>query len=232
MNFDLEWLLCFHFFWAFFCEIFDLSTSIWNLIFLIYFDFSFNFKHASVPKQYRDRTSISFRHDEKFCPVFIEHEAFKFSDYLASIGGLIGLIAGFSLISLVEICYHFLLYLASFRSSRRLFRRTYPEQDFRSIRTTFNQDHVIYQCSQYFFKFIEKSSVHGLTYTTKKGVPLSGRVFWMTFTIISATTCGFLIKDVLKNAELNPITFQIDEEIWKVEDVSFWKYCQFFSYQW
>lgn len=141
---------------------------------------------------------------------------------MASVGGLVGLIAGVSVISLVEFVYHFIVYLLSLRTSKKLFVRVHPTIAERNAANVLplNQDHAIYQCSKYFFEFTRESSIHGLLYTTNKDEKLTGRVFWAIVVLASTIACGFLIRDNLSHAELNPIVFGIDEKVWKVDEVN------------
>lgn len=176
----------------------------------------------SSPKSYDDNgVRIDVRYQYDFVNALVRHRSLSFSDYLASIGGLIGLIAGISVISLIEFFYHFVVFLLSFRPSKKLFFRIHPAEAERNAANvpSINQNHVLYHCSKYFYEFIKESSVHGLIYTTNKDEKVIGRIFWTTIVVFSSIICVFLIKDNLNHAELNPVAFQIDDKIWKVEEV-------------
>jgi hypothetical protein len=183
---------------------------------------------SSIRWSDRGSVSITFRYEENFCNVFVKHEAFSFSDYLASVGGLIGLTAGISVISLVEAFYHLILFLVSLRPSKKLFTRVHPETIQGATDNTgqLNQDHVLYQCSKYFHEFIKESSIHGLIYTTKQGEHALGRIFWFFFVILSALFCSVLIRENVIHAELNPITFEVDEKVWKLDEVTAKEACE------
>jgi hypothetical protein len=142
-----------------------------------------------------DGAVISFKYVDGFFNALVKHRTVSFSDYLASIGGLVGLIAGISVISLIDIFYNLIVFCFNFRPSKRLFRRVRPTMaDESATENVLNEDHVIYQCSKYFFEFIRQSSVHGLIYTTKKDEHVVGRIFWIVFVFVSALSCTFLIR--------------------------------------
>jgi hypothetical protein len=163
---------------------------------------------------------LRFQYHFNYFNAFIKYQSISFADFLASIGGIVGLIAGVSVISFVELLYYLIVYCLSFRQSKRIFRRVHPEIfEESSGRNILNQNHAIFQCSQYFFKFIKESSIHGLIYTTKKSEHIYGRIFWIVFMLVSTFACSYLIRDTMIHAELNPIAFSIDEELWKIDKV-------------
>jgi hypothetical protein len=168
---------------------------------------------------FKQRYFLATSYETSFYAPFIRYRAFNFTDYLASIGGLVGLIAGVSVISLIEVFYHILLYLISRRPSNKVFVKIHRETDQIIAETILNQEHVLYQCSKYLYEFMKQSSIHGLNYMTDKDQKLVGRFFWMIVVSASALACGYLVADTLSHAELNPTAFQIDEKIWRAEDV-------------
>lgn len=84
-----------------------------------------------------------------------------------------------------------------------------------------NREHVLYQCSVFFYKYFKRSDIHGLHYITDKNNHLAWRVFWAITVLTSTIFCLILIFDVTKHAELNPIELRVDDRIWNLEDVSF-----------
>jgi Amiloride-sensitive sodium channel len=175
--------------------------------------------YFSILRGYDYATPIEFNFQESVFNPLVIHIGLNFSDYLATVGGLISLIAGISVISLIEIFYHFAAYLLSLRTSKRLFVKVHPTDQERNKTNVINQDHVLYQCSKYLFAFIKTSSIHGLVYTTKKDEKLVGRCFWTVIVFLSAITCSYQIMETLKHAEMNPVAYEIDEKVWKVDEV-------------
>lgn len=170
---------------------------------------------------------ISFHFQTNFFHALVKHRAFGFSDFVASIGGLIGLIAGISVISLVEFIYFVAAKIVeTLKSNKKWATKIYAE-NFRQNRDVFvplNQDHVLYQCSKYFYQFMKASSIHGLSYTTNKDQRLAGRIFWVVVVLASTIACGYLIKDTMSHAELNPVAFGFDEKVWKLKEVKIFKF--------
>lgn len=172
---------------------------------------------SKEPKPYDLEISFSYR--KKTMKVYIRDNSLVLSDYLASLGGLVGLIAGVSVISLIEFFYHIFFHFACNRRNNRVFWRVKRDTEVHEAANVLNQDHVLYQCSKYFFLFMKQSSIHGLIYTTDKAQKKIGRIFWIIVVLASSIACGFQIADILGHAELNPIEIQIDEKVWKKNEV-------------
>lgn len=158
---------------------------------------------------------FNFEYNE-FYP-FIKHRVFGFSEFLASIGGLMGLIAGVSVISVIEFFYHFLSHLFPLGRNRKIT----PEatNKLRNRNRAVNENHVLYQFSKYVVEFVRASSIHGVPLTTGRNRSRLQKLFWSLIVLFSIGACSYLINDARNLAELNPIAFGIDENIWNVKDV-------------
>lgn len=128
-----------------------------------------------------------------------------------------GLIAGISVISLIELIYHLMSAFISKKICSKT-NRVSPENN--RTKLIVNDSHVLYQFSKYFVRFIKASSIHGIVFITERDRSRSGKLFWFVIMLISFGACSYLINDAKNHAELNPISFSIDENIWNVEDVS------------
>lgn len=156
----------------------------------------------------------------------IRQEAFGFSFFIGSIGGLVGLFAGISIISLVELIYHaFVALKVKVFKTQKLtkIRMVAPINSSEVEISLFNQDHLLYQFLIHFVKFAESSSIHGLNQIMKKTRKPTERMFWIVISLISMIYCMILIFDTTKQAELNPIEFGIDQKIWTLNDASLTK---------
>lgn len=144
---------------------------------------------------------------------------------MASVGGLLGLIAGLSAISFVELAFHLIRLLIKIFSGGA---RVYPDdrQDnvlpsFRRRQFLVNRDHVPYKCSNFVMEYMKASSIHGFSYIINRRTSLIEKTFvWLSCVVASAVFCIIFIVDTVKNAELNPIIFKIDNKFWSVEKVS------------
>lgn len=133
-----------------------------------------------------------------------------------------GLIAGISVISLVEVLYQFFCNLCSceIRSSTMVTRISVAAVREREERMLSNQARVSYKVMNYISSFVQNSSVHGISYIMNKDQNLLKKLFWLIAVLLSVVTCSVLIIDERQKADLNPTLFSIDEVIWNVKDVS------------
>lgn len=135
-----------------------------------------------------------------------------------------GLFAGVSVISIIEV--GFLIFLTAFAKFMKFSNRNkiqaidLTQMPLPKI-VAVNREHVLYQCSVLFYKFISKSDIDGLHYIADKNKKLIERIFWAVVVSISTIFCSISIFDITKHSELNPIEFAIDDKIWTLEDVSF-----------
>lgn len=142
----------------------------------------------------------------------IKHRAFGFSDYMASVGGLLGLIAGISLFSLIEIAYHML----------RAFANRCVVNDGPKMQTIFIPSILSKrkQFLKYFLSYMRNSSIHGFYYTANRELGLFEKLFWSSCVVVSSVFCVILVVDTVNHAELNPIVIGMDSNVWSSKDVS------------
>lgn len=159
------------------------------------------------------KNSISIDYENNFFHSITKIEAFTLTDFMGSVGGIMGLIAGASFISLIELLYHILVKLCSQKSEVQ------PEVLQPKV-LNINRDHVLYQFSKYFRHFTQESSIHGLIYTTGKRQKTVEKVVWASIVVISLTICGFIVSYTLEHAELNPTVMRIDDKVWNTKEVS------------
>lgn len=168
----------------------------------------------------RGSSKVEFFYESSFCQGYIKQRVMSFSKFLAYIGGLFGLIAGVSMISFVEFFYFFVCKLYHRKSINQIDPNIFDRKTDKAP-GSLNQDNIIYQFYKYFSEFSMETSIHGLIYTASKDQSVVIRVFWIIVMLLSTVTCGLLIQDNLKHAELNPVAFGIDEKLWSVDEVEF-----------
>ena len=179
---------------------------------------------------------LYFRHSQlqmiveslKFHPR-IRQKAFGVSEFLGSIGGLMGLFAGISIMSLIEIMFDFLNALkARFMKVKKLSKIVLvipcqgllDETNEAKKKLTINRNHVLFQFSRYFLKFARSSNIHGVNHIVNKEKKPKERIFWFFVTLISTSVCINIVIETVKHSELTPIEFVIDDKIWTLNDVS------------
>lgn len=166
-------------------------------------------------------TQLSTRFGSKIFIPTIKQRAFGVSDYLGSIGGLMGLFAGMSVISLVEVA--FFLIEATISKVLKLRRRQITHEIIKvaPVNVTTNEKSVFSLCSSFFVTIMKKSDIHGLRYIVRKHKSAGARFFWLTIVLTSSVACFYQIFYTLKHSEMNPIEYEMDQKIWDVQDVRF-----------
>lgn len=181
-------------------------------------DFSFLFDHEICSFSWFDnkheQSVLQHKFEENYFYPYVKHRSFLLSDFLGSIGGLMGLLAGISVISLIEIFYYFFSETFSSRPKRRVDLINIKASQER--RQAFEEKHICYQLSKYVMEFTGASSVHGFPFTTERA---HNRLFWFVVVLFCLGACSYLIIDAKKHAELKPVLFGIDENIWNIKDV-------------
>lgn len=188
-----------------------------------YVQFQVNAKYAGGLAATQLNTGFGIK---VFIPT-IKQRAFGVSDYLGSIGGLMGLFAGMSVISLVEVGY-FLIEAASSKMMK-LRRRQITHEIIKvaPVNVTMNEKSVFSLCASFFVTIMKKSDIHGLRYIARKHKSAGARFFWLAIVLTSSAACFYQILHTLKHSEMNPIEYEMDQKIWDVQDVRYLK-IQFF----
>lgn len=160
---------------------------------------------------------LQFLYENNFFYPIVKQKTYGFSEYIASVGGLLGLIAGISAISLTEFAFHLLRALTNKLSSK-----VYPTDKKKPSKEEGwgTKNNLWYQCSHYVLNYIKKSSIHGFHQTTNRKFGHFERIFWTTCVLMSAVLCIIFVFETAEHAASNPAVFEIDTKVWKVEDVN------------
>lgn len=148
----------------------------------------------------------------------IMKKQYNFVDMLSFIGGLLGLLAGFSFLTFVEVIYWF-----SFRMFGSCFRKRFfkvspirievdEEKKQSKFWTTLNN------IGSYAKRYLESSTIHSFNYIAKSNG--ADRSFWFTVFFISMIACGFMIAQVDKKIP-NSRVMSLDDSYKHFRDVSF-----------
>lgn len=136
--------------------------------------------------------------------------AFTFSNYLGSVGGLLGLFAGVSVISLIEIVFHLVYKPTICYFNRNITVNPKPKEFLRSP----EKNQTI------FFEFSKKTSIHGLNMVVDKRKNRFQNAFWIIVVTFSLTVCIVMTSIAYRHAEFNPLVISIDDKVWSIYDVS------------
>lgn len=137
---------------------------------------------------------------------------------MGAIGGVMGLIAGISVFSIIEfpltIIKSFQLTFCKSKVNPETDSGQKPPKKF-----LINRDHLFYHLSRTFSDFLKESSIHGVHYINEKASSLQMKVFWLLAVSASMTYCSILVHDSLLNLQSNSVIVALDEKMWNVEDV-------------
>lgn len=160
---------------------------------------------------------------EYFQPV-VKVRSLTFSDFLSNVGGFMGLLAGISVLSIVEIFYHILKQCR--KSDTKVYPIAHAKNPTRSIQA--NQSHALFQLTQYLVVYTKTSDLHGLKYASDKNESTIGNILWTVLVILSVLVCSGLVKDIYEHAEKSPVATFIESRKWTLDDVRFRRKAFFF----
>jgi Amiloride-sensitive sodium channel len=138
-----------------------------------------------------------------------------FSEFLSNIGGFMGLLAGISFLSVVEVFYH----LATVRSGLKVTNQVHPLTQANRQVGWANENHALYQLMKYFMKYVKSSDVHGLSYVQDRSLGKFSRLFWIVLVALSLLICSTITIDVYNHVEKSPVVTRIDPQFWTLNDV-------------
>ena len=156
----------------------------------------------------------------------VKQKAVKLSDFLGSIGGLMGLFVGASVFSLFEFTFDFLLHVKNKIAARMprskvrvIIVKSKVEAGSEKI-ITVNRKHMFYKCAKLLRHFAKESSIHGVPHIVNKDQKKLEKIFWIFTVAVSVAMCTNLILDTIDQADMNPIEYGIDDKLWSLKDVS------------
>lgn len=153
-----------------------------------------------------------------FQPV-VRYRAVGTLDLLAACGGLLGLVAGISVFSIIEIV------LTAFHCIKTVFckSKVHPAQSPQARRQKqflIDRNSLFYKAGKSFQEFLSESGIHGLHYTNDKESTASEKVFWTLALLVSTVVCSIVTANAVQNLQSNVVEIRMDEKIWSAEDVS------------
>lgn len=161
------------------------------------------------------------QYEDNFFQPFERVRALPFLEFLASTGGVLGLTAGLSVVSLIELVFLCYTKLKSRKKFRIVDVLPGAQRRNKSEAKTFklNQKHALYQLHTYFTEFLARSDAHGAHRMVKRS-KLASRLFWTFSFVGSILLCCFIVYDTVQHSETNPVMITIDPNFLHLEDVS------------
>lgn len=142
-------------------------------------------------------------------------------EYLGSVGGLLMLVAGISLLSFFDA-----LQVVMRISCRRVFEKLKNFWAHLAVKIElpfvirYNKNHTLYYLLQHVRQFMEATNIHGARQTVDNRRSGFERFSWALMMLGSFAFCFVLVRDALKYSERNPVVVSIDSKMWTSEDVS------------
>lgn len=133
-----------------------------------------------------------------------------------------GLIAGMSLISVIEMVLRIMMTVVqAFRKLRKRNKTwAYRSSEQVSNESPNEVNAAKWKILTFITNFIENSSIHGLQEISIRGQHIAEKLFWAVTVSASTGFCLITIFDITKHSELNPIEYGSDDKIWSLSDVS------------
>lgn len=160
---------------------------------------------------HRSYSKLFLRFGSNFYQPRVKVQAFTFPDFLSNVGGFMNLLAGISVLSIIEIFYHFVKHF--FERNNKV-----PPEILTAISLK-TKHKALLKFSKYFGDLIKSSDIHGLHYTESRSQGRCGRIFWAFLVALSMSTCSVLVVDLYKHAEKSPVALRIDPQTMSLDDV-------------
>jgi hypothetical protein len=177
---------------------------------------------------------VFFRNNEFFPSV--RQRQFTEIDFLSYVGGtlgviaflclesfklfpILGLFAGFSFLTILEVIVYF--FVRSPLSNTRSSTKVEPLQVQTNPPT--NKDKItkaVLKPVNFFYSYMEQSSIHGLSHATMKHLHGIEKVFWMIAFLVSMVLCGLLLRNLHHKYKTSPIAVSFDGDLQSVKNVS------------
>lgn len=147
--------------------------------------------------------------------------AIKISDFLGAFGGLMGLVAGISVFSIIELVFTILKCAQTICCTTKIHPIIIVQPKTPHHKFSLNQNHLLYHFGLNVAQFLKKSGIHGVHYIYEKKLNWLEKMFWIVSITVSAILCSLLIVDSLASLHAKSVIIAFDEKIWSKEEASF-----------
>lgn len=187
-----------------------------RIIYLIFFFFSFDEAYIIHNRPYG---IVSFEIVYKALDFnqLIRRQQYNFIDFMSFIGGIFGLMAGLSFLSIVEVLYWFSVRMFGTCLRKRFIKvaPNLPEIEEELARSKLGG--ICRKFGSFVLSYLESSTVHSFNYLAKSNK--IDKTFWLIAFTISMICCGFMIAEV-DNKIPNSRVMSLDDSFKHLKDVS------------
>lgn len=92
-------------------------------------------------------------------------------------------------------------------------------QPVREVIMAWSEENSTHRITESIAAFMRDSSIHGMTQIVSDEQNVIGKLLWALIVIASLLTCGSFIQNYVKNSDIMPVSFEIDEKLWSLEEV-------------
>lgn len=138
---------------------------------------------------------------------------FGILDGIGYVGGLLALMSGISLVSIIQLIWNFLGFFTAWRKNDKNETTTIP----RATDSRFRCFTIkLYHLKKDLKDFIKMSSVHGMRNLTGS---VGQKFFWLITISGSTAACVLFAQDLFKNFNQNQVTIEIEESSLSAHEV-------------
>lgn len=180
-------------------------------------NFLFDFFRASAYKRnLMVDVHVQFREDQIY--PLIRKSALDFYIFLSNVGGIFGLLMGFSILTAVEIIYF---------STLRVAFRNWKQQQFNNDETVVRNRNgilgfmlkILKATLKPFQNYFTNSSLHSAVYIANRH--LVEKLFWLICFALSVVSCAISSRNLYRYMKANPIVISISEESRSIQSIQF-----------
>lgn len=150
----------------------------------------------------------------------IKCPAITISAFLGAFGGLMGLVAGISVFSIIELAFTILKFARLICCKAKVYPIVIVQPKTPHQKFELNQKHLFYHLGLNFVKFLKESGIHGVHYIKDKNLNCLEKIFWIISIAISTILCSIFIIDSLESIHEKSVIIGFDEKIFSKEEVS------------
>lgn len=159
--------------------------------------------------------------------------AFDSSDFLAEFGGLMGLLAGISVFSMIELLMTIVkavqVEVCKSKVAPKTVRKPKSGKKF-----LVNRKHLLYHLIRTLVELLKASNIHGVHFISDKTLSVLERIFWSIIVCVLMAFSSVMVVQSLKDLQSSAVIVSIDDKVWNAEDVRFWwvmyaLWCWFFQ---